>query len=49
MYDERMESSYIIVNFITILVLSALILIINKFKYKETNYENIELIGTKND
>lgn len=48
-YDERIDSSYIIVNFTTIFVLSVLIFIINRFKYKETYYENIEFIGTKQD
>lgn len=49
MYDERIDSSYIIVNFTIIFVLSVLIFIINRFKYKETNYENIEFIGTKQE
>jgi hypothetical protein len=49
MYDERIDFSYVIVNFTTIFVLSVLIFIINRFKYKETNYDNIELIGTKQD
>lgn len=49
MYDERIDFSFVIVNFTTIFVLSVLIFIINRFKYKETNYDNIELIGTKQD
>ncbi|MDF2931783.1 MAG: polysaccharide biosynthesis protein [Chryseobacterium sp.] len=44
-YNERTESSYVFINFSTIILLSLLIFAINRFRYKEINYENMEEIG----
>lgn len=46
MYNERTQSSYMFINLITIIVLSTLIFLINKFKYREINYENMDEIGS---
>lgn len=41
--------NYFIINFILIILSSVMIFLINRFKYKEVQYENIDSIGTQND
>lgn len=41
--------NYFIINFILIILSSVMIFLINRFKYKEIQYENIDSIGTQND
>jgi hypothetical protein len=41
--------NYFIINFILIILSSVMIFLINRFKYKEIRYENIDSIGTQND
>lgn len=47
--ENYIDSSYMIVNILFIIVLASLIFLINKFKFEKLRYENIEAIGTQND